>query len=239
MSKKKIGLLALALVFALGALGVGYASWNDTIFVTGTVNTGSVNLEIVELSSTYVFKCPDEQPTDQEPIPDEMVVVHQRVNMRPSDGITWSVINVPPMPGCECELVSSAVTTSPGDDLITVTFTNAFPCVELTADFIVHNEGSIPVYANAYITDLTGDYAQLGDACSVEFYKWDEEAQQTVGEPMVDCPVQLHHCDYVYCVMKVHLPQNDAYQGLNGGFSAQIQAIQWNEVDELPLPFGP
>jgi hypothetical protein len=41
---KKIGLLCLALVLALGALGVGYASWVDTIFITGTVETGTVSL---------------------------------------------------------------------------------------------------------------------------------------------------------------------------------------------------
>jgi hypothetical protein len=41
---KKIALLCLALVLALGALGVGYASWTDTIFVTGTVDTGTVLL---------------------------------------------------------------------------------------------------------------------------------------------------------------------------------------------------
>jgi len=40
---KKIGLLVLALVFALGSLGVGYAMWDKTLEVTGTVNTGEVN----------------------------------------------------------------------------------------------------------------------------------------------------------------------------------------------------
>jgi len=43
---KKFGLLCLALVLALGALGVGYASWTDTIFISGTVNTGEACLSI-------------------------------------------------------------------------------------------------------------------------------------------------------------------------------------------------
>jgi len=41
---KKIGILCLALVIALGALGIGWASWTDTIFVSGTVCTGDVCL---------------------------------------------------------------------------------------------------------------------------------------------------------------------------------------------------
>jgi hypothetical protein len=43
--KKKIGLLCLALVFALGALGVGYAMWSDTLYIDGTVYTGDVDVE--------------------------------------------------------------------------------------------------------------------------------------------------------------------------------------------------
>jgi hypothetical protein len=236
MNKKKIGLLALALVLSLGAIGVGYASWTDQIFVTGTVNTGSVNLEIVELSSTYVVKVPDEVAGEYDDTADEMVVVHQRVNMRPpTGGLTWSVVNVPPMPPIPPNiLVASAIAASPADDEISVTFCNAFPCVELTADFIVHNDGSIPVYVDATITDFTGDpedVALLAAAATVEFYYWDEENQQ-VGNEITECPVQLHYCDYVYCVMTLHLPQEDEYQGLNGGFTATIDAIQWNKYGE-------
>ena len=36
---KKIGVLALVLVFAFGALGIGYAHWSQTLYVEGTVKT--------------------------------------------------------------------------------------------------------------------------------------------------------------------------------------------------------
>jgi hypothetical protein len=42
---KKIGLLCMALVLALGALGVGYAMWSDTLFIEGYVYTGDVDVE--------------------------------------------------------------------------------------------------------------------------------------------------------------------------------------------------
>ena len=43
---KKIGLLCLALIIALGTMGAGFAWWTDPLFVNGTVNTGTVAVEL-------------------------------------------------------------------------------------------------------------------------------------------------------------------------------------------------
>lgn len=40
---KKVGLIALLLVFALGTMGVSYALWSDNLFINGTVETGSID----------------------------------------------------------------------------------------------------------------------------------------------------------------------------------------------------
>lgn len=40
---RKIGLLSLALILALGTLGVGYALWYEDLFIVGTVNTGTLD----------------------------------------------------------------------------------------------------------------------------------------------------------------------------------------------------
>lgn len=40
---KKIGILALVLIFALGSLGIGYAHWSKSLFIVGTVDTGSLD----------------------------------------------------------------------------------------------------------------------------------------------------------------------------------------------------
>jgi hypothetical protein len=45
---KKIGFLALALVLALGALGVGYAMWQDSVTIHGEVNTGTLILGVAD-----------------------------------------------------------------------------------------------------------------------------------------------------------------------------------------------
>jgi len=44
----KIGFLFLALVIALGGLGVGFAAWTDTLFVQGEVNTGKIDWRVIE-----------------------------------------------------------------------------------------------------------------------------------------------------------------------------------------------
>lgn len=44
---KKIGLICLALVLALGALGIGYAQWTETLTINGTVDTGELDWEFV------------------------------------------------------------------------------------------------------------------------------------------------------------------------------------------------
>jgi hypothetical protein len=44
---KKIGLLALALVLALGSLGVAYAMWYEDLFIEGTVDTGELDADLI------------------------------------------------------------------------------------------------------------------------------------------------------------------------------------------------
>ena len=41
---KKIALISLVLVLALGALGVGYAHWSDQLYINGDISAGSVTL---------------------------------------------------------------------------------------------------------------------------------------------------------------------------------------------------
>lgn len=45
---KKIGLICMALVMALGSLGVGYAMWSKTLIIDGSVGTGDVNAEFTQ-----------------------------------------------------------------------------------------------------------------------------------------------------------------------------------------------
>ena len=51
---KKIGILILALVLAMGSLGVGYALWSDSLYIDGTINTGELDTCIVSIASDDV-----------------------------------------------------------------------------------------------------------------------------------------------------------------------------------------
>ena len=219
---KKIGLLCLALVLALGALGVGYAAWIDTIYIEGTVNTGSVDINVVYYSGTDIYKDLDTE---------QMVTVYW---VKDAEGvIVWSSGDPP-----ASRLLVASAYAEPGekDDTVTVTFNNTFPCETLFADFIVHYEGTVPAMVTAeiqtddqWLIDLwdSGDAGVYGALVDMS------EGFQFI-EPIEKLPIQMHYCDYAKVWLWFHLPQDDTLMNQTGSFNATITAIQWNEVDELP-----
>ena len=232
---KKIGLLSLALVLALGALGVGYASWTDTIFLEGKVCTGSVELEIIDCSNTWIWKMEG----------DGIFVEKSWDSMLPED-------EEPIPPGVPSPLEGSValVAWADADDTstaerkeITVNFGNAFPCANLTADFLVHYAGSVPAMVDVELTGWTDanpnngvdDCALLAPYATVTFYTLLDTYPGTgpvveyIDEEITDCPLQMHYCDYVYCEMTLDLDQLDELEDLCCNFTAEIKATQWNE----------
>jgi hypothetical protein len=57
---KKTGMLFLALVLALGSLGVGYALWEKSVYIDAVVNTGEVDAIMSE------GNCYDSEPTNKD-----------------------------------------------------------------------------------------------------------------------------------------------------------------------------
>jgi len=118
---KKIGLLSLALVLALGTLGVGYALWFDEVTIEGTVNTGNVEISIEGLSETYVYK-----------------------NVTSGDMVMSSV------PLANLMYVASATSadmSTENEKKVTMTFNNIFPTEQpIIADVLLHYTGSIPAH---------------------------------------------------------------------------------------------
>ena len=56
MKTAKIGAMFLISILALAGIGMGYAAWTDTITITGSVNTGSVEWAFTGYSGTWVWK---------------------------------------------------------------------------------------------------------------------------------------------------------------------------------------
>ncbi len=200
---KKIGLLCLALVLALGTLGVGYASWTDTVVIDGSVSTGDVDIEIDSVSSTYVFK------------------------ILSTGGIAFQ--SYPMTISNDYVRIASAVTTSSGQT-VTMTFTNLFPTEtqEIKADVVMHYVGSIPAHValtNVVYTPVTGV-----DLTTYMVQEWsvsyDGGTTYTVVEPET---VQLHDCDYVKLWLWFDLDQDNTLMNASGTLSADIVATQWNK----------
>jgi hypothetical protein len=238
MNKKKIGLLALALVLALGALGVGYASWTDTIFVEGTVETGSVDIVVVDTSNTWIFKYPEHN----------VDVWHtwdsQEGEVEPLPGNPWPDYTPIAFP-INYSLIAYADADKIADDTVKVVFGDAFPCDELRADMLVHYVGSVPAIVDAEVTALTDntdngidDCALLAQYVTVKFYQSD--ASGTQGTEITEA-YQMHECYYVLAIMTLNLPQaedlagtdltQEDFMNLNCSFTAEITATQWNECN--------
>jgi predicted ribosomally synthesized peptide with SipW-like signal peptide len=209
---KKIGLLMLVMVIALGALGIGYASWTDQINVTGTVSTGSVNIDVTGYSGTWVYKVPGD-------IKNKEIWIHRGNVAMPFD---------PPAGSFE---VAHSVALPDGDDAIKVEFVNIFPDIDFEADATVTSTGSIPVIINVVLTGLTGDFEALEPYITVNYEVIPSiEKANGIGNTIIG-PVQLHQGDSVHIVMTLKIPEDSDLMNLSGTFTAKITAIQWNEYE--------
>jgi hypothetical protein len=242
---KKIGIFCLALVVAIGALGIGYASWTDSIFINGTVNTGSVDIDVVAVSGSTIWK--DTDPG--EPL-NNMHVYRWLDNATVPGRVAEIGTNPESVP--TSFVVAWAETEYIDDDEIAITFNNAFPNTQdLYADFIVHYVGSVPaiVTARAECVDPMLEKLYASGYITLAAYKVDYDPFPFyfhINAP-IEGPIQMHYCDYAKVWVYLDLPQKgdelDAFNEYWGTeytqedfmnktwhFKAYIDAIQWNEA---------
>jgi hypothetical protein len=210
---KKIGLLMLTLVIALGALGIGYAAWTDEIDITGTVETGSVNIDVTGYSGTWVYKVPG----------------GPNVGYGAETWVYRGDAAVPFQPPAGSFEVAHSVALPDGEDAIKVEFVNIFPDIDFEADATLTYTGSIPAIIEVELTGLTGDFEMLEPYITLSFEVISGIMPANgVGNKLFG-PVQLHRGDSVHCVMTLNIPEDSALMNLSGTFTAKITAIQWNE----------
>jgi hypothetical protein len=124
---KKFGILCLALVIALGALGVGYAAWTDIIYINGTVSTGNACVEFATPISSE-----DPCPADGTH-PDLTTGVH----------FAGGIYELPVDP----KDVGCTTVTQTAPDTITVVIDNAYPCYANEIKYHAYNCGTVPMIA--------------------------------------------------------------------------------------------
>lgn len=238
MKTAKLGAMFLISILALAGIGMGYASWTDTITIEGTVNTGTVDLVVEDYSGTWVWKVYGVgAPTN------EIVIFHGFVDDKPDVANDY--------PDCTVELISSAVATQTVvegvvvDDAVTITFDNLFPCIDFQADILFHYDGSIPVKISNVVIDISQGDSELvamwalGEATKdepvrtgawIDWY-W-SDAAGTQGEHIPDptqLGLQLHKCNYILVVGHIHLPQQSILMDKSSSFTATFEVTQWNE----------
>jgi len=250
---KRMAVLALALVIALGAMGVGYAAWTDELYINGTVYTGTVDIDLTGCSSTFVYKVPGAVGLVT-PDPEEGVVVYldtvvHYVNSD-EDPSPYTPDTTP-----AGQLIASAVTDYPTNhdqDEATMYFTGLFPGVDFQANLELTYHGTIPGKINV-ATILDPGKAQdatlaalwaLGIATKDDgddrVGAWAEGRLSTDdGESWSDPPIdplgmQLHRNEVAKVTIHVHIPEgNPDYENLPDlGFTGLVTVIQWNEYED-------
>jgi len=217
----KIGTIFLVSVLALAGVGISYAGFADTIHVYGTVQTATVEFEIIEYSGTWVYKVygnPATQPADEVYIDYEGLTMDELVAM---------------FPGCTIELIAFAEGRAPtasdpeGYDAI-IEFDNLFPCIDFIAD-IEFKIGTLPVKV---------DYLEYGVLSGIDWMQpliesgdiWAKMCNQD-GDPIV-LGTQIHSGDIITIEVHIHLIQDNIYQDKAGSGYLDIGIIQWNDLCE-------
>ncbi len=132
---KKLGLICLVLIIALGAIGAGYAAWTDILQVNGTVTTGLLAWEITSAGCKDNF----------EGVPDPIVTVWPNVGYSAVNYAGPTKLHLGP---ADSEFPSSD-TDRDGQtghlDTLYVVLQDAYPGYVEKIDFDVINKGTIPL----------------------------------------------------------------------------------------------
>ena len=229
---RKLTFICLALIVALGMLGVGYALWYKVLYINGTVYTGEVNAEFVE-----AFTDDDGNIDNAAKDPND-----------DGGGTEWDG-NGPwssddpqeagPIPDrYDKDVGNSTVVIDDADpQVLVVTLDHVYPSYWTTVWFDFENNGTVPVVINELlITPDNFDLATAADADDGEiFIEWSEIA---VGD-QID-PITWDGIVATQGNLDIHIEQSalecDDPDYPDGGytFTARIILVQWNEFPYTP-----
>jgi hypothetical protein len=222
---KKIGLLCLALVLALGTLGVSYAMWDKYIYIDTTVNTGEVNAEFVSAFTDDDGTVDDATKDDGD---DGGGTDYDYWGPDSSDDPK----EVGPNPARWNKDVGRCYAEIDGSDPQIIHFyvQNGYPYYCNTLWFEIENTGTVPVNIegltitpvgdidrdNDGYDDITVALSELSDGLQIDPYSWASETQWGNVE---------------ICVVQT---LNDDADGVGGEnevyeFTVSIWLVQWNE----------
>lgn len=214
----KFGVLALALVLALGGLGVGYASWTDTVVVEESVTTGTFCIQAeqgtLEVSDELGFKLPPFTGNDH---PDKTcdIGIENIGFVDPPKSVAWG----------------EAVWID--EDEIEITLHDVYPCYYNHFDFWVENCGTIPgILDEVILYDGTTSQVLTVDGLYTMDLNNNEHADFEIywGNHLGD---QLDPGKKWNISFGMHFIQDDVgpdMQGQSYTFTITLHFVQWNKA---------
>jgi hypothetical protein len=209
---KKMGLIGLALVLALGALGVGYALWSQQLTITGSTTTGSLSAGFGEIQYNDMYEDP----------PGSGFFVPGEVEGKDVASISHTV----------SEWFTDPITNKSAPTRLSIAITDAYPCYWAAITFRVKNLGTVPIMIyQIIISDPTGELvwddilkALVNPVSGEEIINF--QFVNMYGE-------QIDPCDPLgeKAELDLHVKQ-PAIQGHTYYFEMSLRAIQWNEFPQ-------
>ena len=215
---KKIGLICLALVLALGTLGVGFAHWSQTLYVDTTVKTGSVDVGFLDAYSydPCVALCDPGELFDEDLLDGDTGKNVAGCWVVMTDQKGTKIVNEVPVPVYET---------------VEITVCNGYPCYTNLCDLVVTNFGTIPVKVELMQVQLP-DQSWV-DVTPGTWYDYDYNGDQLPDvNVMVSSVVvgdQIDPCETDVVYFDIHVKQ-DCPQGATFSISAKLKFTQWNLV---------
>ena len=212
---KKIGLLVLALVLALGGLGVGYAHWSQTLFVNTKVETGTVLIGFSEGTSN------DPPPITQ-------------------PGGDYKTGNIDPghdknVAACSVVLLNKKGTHGEDDiyETANITMINAYPSYSNNVTLTVANGGTIPVKLEELCFDWDIDGTADANVTTCQTYEVDLDSDNLTDFNLHVYPIvdnQIDPCETDNLTIELHLKQTATQNTTYGPFQIWLKFTQWNLV---------
>jgi hypothetical protein len=224
---KKIGLVCLALVLALGTLGVGFAHWSQTLYIDTTVNTGSFCIGFTEANSDD----PAEELCNPGAIDDA-----DRID----PGYDKNVA------GCWVELMDEkdcCVPEKTAYEKMEITVCNAYPSYENTINFSLDNCGTVPAELTGFtIVDINGTpvniLVAIDEVYDVDF---DDDGEFDMNLKLSGTTVtQIDPCNSEWFDLWMHFKDGVDEEGESTGlqqdttytFDIEVETLQWNLAGE-------
>ena len=217
---KKIGLISVILVMAMGIMGVAYASWSDVITINQQVQTGNVEVGVRGVA-------PDPEEVEGKQVATVGVTHGAFKFQKDFEQSDFPAGTLPPTTPGLYDLYDSA----------TVAISNYYPSLNVREDFFIGYNGSIPVKLSVLLT--VDDPDLIYEHMDLTWIKYHNGVLEFQGSgiaseelPKIQAALegqQLHQSDVVLLWIDKHLRQSAPQGSAPSSFTLDVTAIQWNK----------